>query len=56
MYWVFTEEQLQKALNAWARQLGTANAPCPDFQVVHDFLRSDAAREHKLLVEDKPRG
>jgi len=56
VYWVFTEEQLERALRAWARQLGATGAAPRDFQVVYDFLRSPEALEHKLRVEDKSRG
>jgi hypothetical protein len=56
VYWVFTEEQLQLAMRAYARRLGETGAPVQDFQVVHDFLRSPEALLHKLRVEDKSRG
>jgi hypothetical protein len=56
VYWVFTEEQLKQAMRAYARRLGATGAPCPDFQVVYDFLNSPEALEGKLRVEDKSRG
>lgn len=56
VYWLFTEEQLKRAMREYARRLGSTGAPCPDFQVVYDFLSSPEALENKLRIEDKSRG
>lgn len=52
-YWVFNEEQLKAALVAWAQQRNAHGSLeiirlSADMDAVEEFLRSDAAREHKL--------
>lgn len=60
MYWVFTEESLDKALQQhFSRQV--ANGCLPSDATTHEnevrlFLTSASAIDHKLLVQDKPRG
>lgn len=58
MYWVFNEEQLERALNAFAEAqsgagVSAAHVQC-DAHQIREFLKSPAAREHKL-VEGEPR-
>lgn len=42
-YWVFSEEQLERALATWQ-----ASRSCAEAELVRAFLLSDEARQHKL--------
>lgn len=49
MYWVFTDEQLQAALAAYAQRIGEPGVePAAVTGIVNEFLRSPEAVEHKL--------
>jgi hypothetical protein len=54
-YWVFNQEQLNKALTAWeARRAAEGRQPqLIDAAAVVEFLCSPEATEHKLIVEEK---
>ncbi len=49
-YWVFTEEQLEAALDAWqARRRAAGELPSGiERERITEFLRSPEAVEHKL--------
>ena len=49
MYWVFTDEQLQAALDAYARRIDEPGVePAAVKGIVNEFLRSPEAVENKL--------
>ena len=57
MYWVFNEEQLERALNAFAQAQCRAGVSqhhiASDAHQIREFLKSPAAREHKLVEDGK---
>lgn len=55
MYWVFEEEQLNKAKREWLKQ-NTADTPemkAAFNTMLNSFLKSDAARKFKMLRGEK---
>lgn len=57
--WCFEEARLLEALKAEGNRLLQAGVQPADAEQfvngVRDFLRSDIAREHKLILESSPR-
>jgi len=52
-WWVFNEEHLDAALTAWAQDRNAHGSAetlrmLRDLEAVTEFLKSDAARRHKL--------
>lgn len=49
-YWVFGEENLEKALRDWTARLEHENKrPTSVAQAIRDFLNSPEAAEHKMI-------